>query len=573
MKSANAQLIADLQEQVQRAEQASEQYRKQLEGMQQRLDEAASEQTASEERDYQRQTELDLLRAEMKESTRQRREIELAFEEDKQVFLQVREKQANKEAELQAVIGRLNEALRTRGAERINASRSGMSVLTPNVPKTNELVASMAESQLPTGSVDEDCSARNYQTPDYLQIMQKKEDAIEALRLDLAEAQLKLAEQEHRGDGRLQSLEKAIMEIKMQNARLVEENESFQMLLSEKTLKGDFMSYHHAHEEVSGMSTLAEELESTGEETDNQCEACKKREAEIKSLREEVKALRLYSDKIVGRILARDGFEYLLHEQDEAPPPPAKHSITEKALPATPDQQAPAQAATGPTVASTAAGVATGLLQRARSVVARPGARARPMSYAQPAGTPPAAAASSANENPETAPSIPLHRGHRRARSDQAQTDLAAAAVVQQMNRGSPMRTVSGGPMSPGLRPLSPPYSQGRGSYFGATSSTSRAPSGAGTRGGSSADSVTSDHSDEQRSNTDGSSTAAQMGGPGPGQGQGQNNIPGAVMKQNQLRPLRLVQEQTATEEEMKRNNRQSWIGWLRGSSIETQQD
>jgi hypothetical protein len=77
-------------------------------------------------------------------------------------------------------------------------------------------------------------------------------------------------------------------------------------------------------------------------------------------------------------------------------------------------------------------------------------------------------------------------------------------------------------------------------------------------------------HSDEQKSNTDGSSIAPQVGGDRPNQ----TNIPGAVMKQSQLRPLRLVQEQTATDDEIaKRTNRGSIFGWFRGSTIETQDE
>ncbi|EXJ89297.1 hypothetical protein A1O3_02363 [Capronia epimyces CBS 606.96] len=549
VKSANAQLIADLKEQVQRAEQASEQYRKQLEIMQRRLDETAAEQTSAEERDYQRQTELDRLRAEIKDLTRQRRELELTYNEDKQVFLEERERQAVKEADLQGVIGRLNEALRARGAERVSASRS----------------ASNGDSQFQDGGVYSDTSKRDDPASDLVQTLRQKESDLEALRFDLAEAQLKLAEQEHMGDGRLQSLEKALMELKMQNARLVEENESFQMLLSEKTLKGDFIHHHHREEDVSGMSTLAEELESTEEDTtEGQSEAYKKVEAELKSAKEENKALTLYVDKIIGRLLQHEGFEHIIHDKDEPPPLPAKITSTEKALPSVPDQQAP-----GPHAAHTAAGVATNLLQRAKSVVSRPGPRARPMSYAQPPATP------SANENPETAPSIPLNRGHHRARSDQAQADMAAAALVQQMNRASPMRTASGGPLSPGIRPLSPQLAQQRrGSYFGAPTTTPRAPSGSGPSGASPAHSFTSETSEEVKSNTDGSSTAAMAGGHSQGLGQGQGNLPGAVMKQNQLRPLRLVQEQSQMDEEMqKRANRGSWIGWLRGSSIEAQQE
>ncbi|KAL6249812.1 hypothetical protein RBB50_003668 [Rhinocladiella similis] len=531
-KSANSQLISDLREQVQRAEQASESYRRQLEGMQQRLDEATAEQTTAEERDYQRQTELDRLKAELKECERQHRELNVTYNEDKETFLQERERQASKEAELQGVISRLNETLRTRSTEKINNSRFS---------------ASFSKVDTSADNV-EGSRVRDSTAPDVLQSLQEKDSTIEALKFDLAEAQLRLAEQEHMGDGRLQSLEKAVMEIKMQNARLVEENESFQMLLSEKTLKGDFVHGQHHSEEVRGMSSLAEELESTEEA--EKTDAFRKLETEYRVLEEQNKALGLYIDKIIGRMLKKPGFEHIFQDTEEVPPTPPKGATTDKALPAVPDVQNAA-----PVPASAAM---SGFLQRARSVVSRPGgARQRPMSYAQPS-------APTANENPDTAPSIPLHRGqHRRARSDQAETDMAAAAVVQQMNRGSPMRTASGSPLSPGIRPLSPPTSQGRGSYF------PRAPSG--THGDSSANSVTSDHSEEQRSTTDGNSTAAVSGGAHSHQQQA--NIPGAVMKQNQLRPLRLVQTQNAEEEAQKRANRSSWMGWLRGSTIEAQQN
>ncbi|KIW15683.1 hypothetical protein PV08_05733 [Exophiala spinifera] len=526
-KSANAQLISDLREQVQRAEQASESYRRQLEGMQQRLDEAAAEQTTAEERDYQRQTELDQLKAELKECERQHRELKVTYNEDRETFLQERERQASKEAELQGVISRLNETLRTRSTEKINNSRFS---------------ASFSKADTPAENI-EGSRVRDSIAPDILQSLQEKDSTIEALKFDLAEAQLRLAEQEHVGDGQLQSLERAMMEIKMQNARLVEENESFQMLLSEKTLKGDFIHGQHHSEDSGGMSSLAEELESTEEA--EKTDAFRKLETEYRVLEEQNKALGLYIDKIIGRMLKKPGFEHIFQDTEEVPATPPKRATTDKALPAVPDAQNAAPAAV------------SGFLQRARSVVSRPGgARPRPMSYAQPS-------APSANENPETAPSIPLYRGqHRRARSDQAETDMAAAAVVQQMNRGSPMRTASGGPMSPGLRPLSPSISQGRGSYF------PRMPSGTRV---SSANSVTSDHSDEQRSTTDGSSPVGVSGG-APSH-QPPANIPGAVMKQNQLRPLRLVQTQNAEEEAQKRANRSSWMGWLRGSSIEAQQN
>jgi hypothetical protein len=45
-------------------------------------------------------------------------------------------------------------------------------------------------------------------------------------------------------------------------------------------------------------------------------------------------------------------------------------------------------------------------------------------------------------------------------------------------------------------------------------------------------------------------------------------------MKQNQLRPLRLVQAQSQEDEDArKRANRGSWMGWFKGSMIEAQND
>lgn len=124
-KSANSQLIAELKERVLRAEQKSEQYQKQLEVMQQRLEDSAAEQTTAEERDYQRQTDNDRLRAEVKDSTRQYRELEVAYDTDRNNLLQERERQADRVIDLEAKINRLTEALRTRGTDRMIASRSG----------------------------------------------------------------------------------------------------------------------------------------------------------------------------------------------------------------------------------------------------------------------------------------------------------------------------------------------------------------------------------------------------------------------------------------------------------------
>jgi hypothetical protein len=91
----------------------------------------------------------------------------------------------------------------------------------------------------------------------------QKDKIIESLRLELAEAQVKLVETENMGGGRMQDLEKILLETRMTNARLMEDNESFQLLLSEKTLNGDFQGRLYAginNAKSSGSGSLADEL-------------------------------------------------------------------------------------------------------------------------------------------------------------------------------------------------------------------------------------------------------------------------------------------------------------------------
>jgi hypothetical protein len=533
-RAEHAQLVAELKEQLQRAEFASEQYQKQLEVLQLRLDEVLIDQSRLEEQGHQRDAEIQILQANAKDFARQRKEMEQFHEAEKALILKERDQQASKEEELQAIIRRLNDTIRQRDIRFHDASPSGRS--SPRLDSETFAPLSPTTQEEPNGE--------NQQ-------LQQKDRMIEDLRLELADAQIKLTEMEHMGDGRLQELEKQLLEARMTNARLLEDNESYQLLLSEKTLKGDFMN--DSGPSATGLGSLADELESAQKNSEGESEAYRKLEAEVKTLRDGNKALTLYIDRIIGRLLQHEGFEHIIHEKSEPPEVPSKAAATEKALP-----PAPAPAAAGPT-----------FLQRAKSVVSRPTAppKARPLSLAQPP---------TAHENPDTAPSIPLARAHRRSRSDQLQTQeehspispAPAAAVVGQMYRGSPLRTISGGPTSQGISPaLSPSLGPTRTSYFPPGQSLiSRTPSGEPPRAerSSSSNSFVSEHSTDVHS-TDASSAT-------PVTATTSNNIPGAVMKQNQLRPLRLVREQAAAEDEeaAKKANRSSWFGFFKGTSLET---
>lgn len=397
----------------------------------------------------------------------------------------------------------------------------------------------------------------------------QKDKLIESLRLELAEAQIKLVEMENMGGGRQHELEKELLEARMANARLMEDNESYQLLLSEKTLNGDFTKAGLMHdtapgsESGGGAGSLADELESIGEGGD---EDRRRLENEIKTLKDEKQALTLYIAKIIGRLLQTEGFEHILDKNEDADSSTAKTAAgRNKELPPPPDSKSETAGQT--------------FLQRAKSVVSGqpPRPKPRPVSQLTQSTTPDQfpEPQPTANEDPTTAPRIPLGRSrtvqHRRTRSDQAESG-AATSIVGQMYRGPAGRSPSSGPMSPGISPTL----SGQGPFFAGSHFTSKRSSGRGAsissrsdnRGISSADSMMSDRSGEV--GTEGTSSP-------PRSSPGMNNYTGAVMTQNKLRPLRLVQEnkemdsgdqgggKSAEDDEAarKKANRGSWVPWF----------
>ena len=402
-------------------------------------------------------------------------------------------------------------------------------------------------------------------------LVMQKDMLIESLRLELAEAQIKLVETENMGGDRLQDLERTLLETRMTNARLMEDNESFQLLLGEKTLNGDFtkadLMQGPSINGTTGLGSLAEELESAEGESDNY----RKLETETKSLRDQNKALTLYIEKIISRVLQHDNFETILDQKPEGlgnlskttkkelpPPPPAKDDPPQPSV-----------------------------LQRAMSVVGprrpRPASQlvmSSPATQDDPAITrkprpssqvivPAALYTPTANEDPTRAPSIPLGRtqsitgrggrGHRRTQSEKSVEMVgAAAAVVNQMYRGPPPGTTS--PLSP----VSPGTATPRSTYFSTStfapnhnnsnSSVTSAPHSQTQRTNSGLRSTSSNHvptnsSDSTISRDSGNGNVGDAPSP-PRNNAGNTVYTGAVMTQSKLRPLRLVQENREKEKE-----------------------
>lgn len=337
----------------------------------------------------------------------------------------------------------------------------------------------------------------------------------------------------------------------MTNARLMEDNESFQLLLGEKTLngdlaRGDFLR-ESSHTEDRAPSrngpatSLADELESAEEAPD--VELVRKLEAEVNSMKDQNKALTLYINKIIGRLLTYQGFESVLgNDADESAKP-----NTNKDLPPPPPEKEIEQP--------------TGFLQRAKSVVGAGPRKQRPTSIMGPPTT-----SAAVHEDPATAPSIPISQrapsgGNPHRRSASILPD--AANIVNTMYR-MPPPAATPGQTSPGL--VSP-----RNSFFGIpiagqnnSNPTSRAASGQ--------QNIPEDREVDNASVMSGTTTTSggasgHVDTPSPPRGRLERNDNSGPMTGKGMRPLRLVQNEEEASKARKAANRQSWFGGLFGAS------
>lgn len=416
----------------------------------------------------------------------------------------------------------------------------------PSRTNSSQNLEGAAASFAPPSSIQRSDSRSNSK------LINQKDKIIEDLRLELAEYQVKLMEVENAGGGRMHELEKQLMEQRMANARLMEDNESFQLLLGEKTLngdlsRGDFLR-ESSHVEDSAPShkapsaSLADELHSVGEA---EVEVVRKLEAEVAGLRGENKALTLYINKIIGRLLTHQGFESVLgNDANDGDEPGAPN--TNKELPPPPAESEQPQ----------------GFLQRAKSVAMGGARKPRPMSVAAP--LPAVPPQQSAHEDPTTAPSIPLSRStsnrnpsgsytHRRSTSEIPQ----AASVVNSMYK--PPNSTTPNAVSPGI--VSP-----RNSFFGVplavnpsntSNPVSRVPSG---------QQVPTTNSIQEEKEGDAKSDASHVDTPSPPRRVERSETAGPMTGKG-MRPLRLVQNEEEAMKARKAANRASWFGGLFGQA------
>jgi hypothetical protein len=585
--------IDELQERLQQAELTYEESQKQSTVLQVKLDEALKEQSLLEENVHEHTERINDLESEKKESIRARREMEQIYESERAAALKEKEEATIREEEMQLSMQRLKESLAQR------EMRAGLDE--DRKPHLSRQSSNLARSSNPSPTPDSfdrqfapssiersDSSSRSSS-----KLILQKDKLIESLRLELAEAQIKLVEMENMGGGRMQELQKQMYEIKMQNARLMEENESFQLLLSEKTLNGDFLRAPSGSRPPSQPlqgTTLADELES--QEDGEGGEEVRRLQAEVNGMKDQNKALTLYINNIISRLLQHEQFEQILDKTPDLMAGPGaasrKHieavaANKEKDLPPSPVEKDGEE--TG-----------AGFLQRAKSVI---GGRPRPRPQSQIYSgdmSKPLPELLKLNEDPSTAPSVPIGRsnsvrhGHRRANSD-----WPAASLVTNMYRGA----------SPAMSPLSPGLSSPtRGTSFFGPGAALRATSGASTVPSIAENSLdgigkenntpplssqqrdskisdkrhsilSNDSSLDETSTTHHSHSAQQPPKSTPSSPprslastdtkDSSAKSTGAIMMGSRMRPLRLVQENVDQEKAAAAatGNRSSWFGWM----------
>lgn len=416
--------------------------------------------------------------------------------------------------------------------------------------------------------------------------MLQKDKLIESLRLELAEAQIKLVESENQGGGRLHEVERLLMEARMANARLMEDNESYQLLLQERTLKGDFGTSDFSYMGGSprrggaassnqdalnalegrsgsagtdtpgaGSTSLADELSEAAEtESDAAADSYRRLETELRSAKDQNKALTLYINRIIERLLQHQEFEHILDQSNDAKATPNVN----KDLPAPPGPRQPQPS----------------VLQRVKSIaVGGNKPRPRPMSVfmGSSTGTTPTPAV----DNPDTAPSIPIGLTRSTSvRRNRPMSEQFTGGPINAPAAGNLVNTLYRGPMDSSTGQFSPPLRSATQSFFGSNVNPSRASSSTATtplHPPQPASSGNFPGMKSETSSTSGDSTG-DVGTPPSLSPPRSQKEKGTTFGGGAPRPLRLVQEQNANampQETSTANKRASWMGWAFGAKKE----
>jgi chromosome segregation ATPase len=113
-KAETVAVIEDLKNRLGKADAAAEEYQRQLEVVQSRLDDALNEQARLEEVVHESSEKIEALENGKRDAQRQARELESIYEAERVAIMQEKEEMVGREEELHSVIQRLKDSLTQR---------------------------------------------------------------------------------------------------------------------------------------------------------------------------------------------------------------------------------------------------------------------------------------------------------------------------------------------------------------------------------------------------------------------------------------------------------------------------
>lgn len=354
----------------------------------------------------------------------------------------------------------------------------------------------------------------------------------------MAEAQLEAIEAETRNGRHTQDLEHSLLQARIMNAKLMEENESVQFLAIEKPSgMPRRSSVRSAHDSLAGAEESG--LDATTKDMDGGNDLIQPIPSQIAVLQDENKALTVYINTIVSRLLQYD-MDWVLDKNSE----PRGPRIPDKDMPPPlPDKD----------------DYLDNLLSKTKSFFGTEKPRQVSLGTVESTPTP------TAHEHPDTAPSIPIVRPLART------TSSASRRVADWIPTSAPSMNGLYRGYSPTRNPNSAHINSAGSSpdkSFGVTPRPIRIISGGSVPTIEEEDKLGHDPQRDSKLSNDRHSMASESNGSlSPPQSAVGSTIgdrgPATVMGGSKMRPLRLVQETQSEEDARKAANRASWMGWF----------
>ncbi|RPA74870.1 hypothetical protein BJ508DRAFT_380351 [Ascobolus immersus RN42] len=231
----NAAALEELRNKLEREQERAERAQREMEALQIRLDEATGESQRLEEGFNKKEREVETLAEKMRKFEKAEREREQRWEAERAKLEKDQEEAEAQRKELLATNQRLKDALAKREREKDAESTKSASRSIRSRRGSSE-----SDRPPPVERVEPESFAPALPIIPQSDLLLQKDKLIESLRLELASTQVLLTNSQTSLTTRITELESQLLHLRTENTRLLEESESFQLLLQQSTLSGDF---------------------------------------------------------------------------------------------------------------------------------------------------------------------------------------------------------------------------------------------------------------------------------------------------------------------------------------------